>query len=436
MARMSMAFLVSTMILTCSAQLWTSGYPKLEFGPQMMSADAIFPQRFGSAVPRGGIPQDLIFRFKINNSGSANTIMENGARLSIKLSEFSGGDNTMWVNGSALISGYMVTASSQALTPADLFPQTGLLAQWESFSKTLTINFKRMVPAEEYAVVLSAMSFVKGLGPIPPPCLEKDAPIFLSEAVSAGVEMTGLLSRFGSVSSVGCFGKQSEARLGVANNSFVVAHIGQDSASNGAGMTQTLTVTIATNLDLSSIPGSIRSTITISGLVNSQTPDASDLQVFRKTGQALSIDGKFREPSQSAANTASWIQKTGTLKLTLNDGEIMPAGVPLIFSFKVCVCAHLLSCPYGQCERRCYAHALSQAFVTSIASSHSGIGHRMEFLHVFHVLSDHVPAFSYIMCHLCCVLAASTAQHRVAHFKRIHRSCDRLKCCDPKVSDE
>ncbi len=339
MARL--AFLVSSIILTCSAQTWTSGFPKLQFGPQMMSADAVFPQRFGSAVPRGGIPQDLIFRFKLNNAGSVNT-MEKGARFSIKLSEFSGGDNTLWVNGSTLISGYMVTVS-QTLTPADLFPQTGFLAQWESFSKTLTINLKRVIPAEEYAVVLSAMSFVKGLGPIPPPCLEKDAPIFLSEAVSGGAEMPGLLSPFGSVSAIGCFGKQTEAPLGVANNSFVVARIGQDGASNGVGMMQTLTVTMATNLDLSSIPGSIRSTITISGLVNSQTPDASDLQVFRKTGQALSVDGKFREPSQSAANTASWIQKTGTLKLTLNDGEILPAGVPLIFSFKVCLCNFILS---------------------------------------------------------------------------------------------
>jgi hypothetical protein len=329
------AIFLATVFSACSGQSWSPGFPKLHFGSQMMSADSVFPESFGSTLPRGGIPQDLIFRFKLNNSAAVNTVA-NGARFSIKLSEFTGGDNTIWVNGSSLIAGYVVSSETQSLSPATLFPSSGYLAQWESFSKTLKINLKSMAAGQEYVVILSAISFTRGLGPIPPPCLEKDAPLFVSEALSSDVEMMALSTRFGSVSAIGCFGKEVEARLGVTNNSFLLAQIGQDASSNSAGNMQTLTVTIATNLDLSSIVGSIRSTITISGLLNSQSPDASDLQIMRKSGQYLSTDGKFREPSQAASNTASWTQKTGILKLTLNDGEILPAGVPLVFSFQVC----------------------------------------------------------------------------------------------------
>lgn len=245
-----------------SATVWAEGYPKLHFGSQLLSGSEVFPQRFGGMPSKGGIAQDLILR--LNSSRHLSD-----PSFTVALSGFGGGDNS-WSLNSTSIACYTVRSDGAILPQDDCF--RGLAAQWEHVPGSLTINLKQMTVATDYAIKISALSISGGKGPLPPSCLRKDSPIYISHASSGDQQLpkvrlvlvnilrstfsqennppshlfSQMLGSMASVAPIGCArgAEMQVLSMGVAKNDFLVASIGQNDAINSIGGLQTFTVTL------------------------------------------------------------------------------------------------------------------------------------------------------------------------------------------------
>lgn len=176
---MGLFIALGSLCTIASAQSWTAGYPKLHFGSQLLSAASVFPDNFGTSPPKGGVAQDLIFRFS-----SSQALGETA--FTINLGGFGGGDNT-WTTGSGDIRCYKVGADGAISAQDSCFTALGnVAAKWESSTTSLSINLRQMSLAVDYAIVLSALSLHDGKGPLPPSCLQRDALLFVAQASSGG----------------------------------------------------------------------------------------------------------------------------------------------------------------------------------------------------------------------------------------------------------
>jgi hypothetical protein len=104
-----------------------------------------------------------------------------------------------------------------------------------------------------------------------------------------------------------------EALLIYPSATFTVKNIGQARSTPGA--TNTITVTFKPQFALT---GAKKSTITISGLKGSMTPD--------KPIKLLDSDSKFN-------SVAAWDSKAGKLVLTVAPGQVVPANSPTTIAF-------------------------------------------------------------------------------------------------------
>lgn len=319
----------------CTARAnWEDNYPKLQFGSQALSPNLNFPDDFGAYPPNGRHPHQLIFRFKVK-AGADATVFAQATEMQIHLPDFAGGDNT-WSKNDEIKFHSDAKVSNGVIQASGHFNE----ARWVASTSTLTIKLDNFADANadirdsEYILVLNAGSFVHGGGPMTPTCLALGAPIYISKFLSGAVENADFRSRFGKVAAIGCFGER-KAAFGIEENAWIVKSIGQDPQRSGLGIETTLTVTLASKLDLSSVSSaadSIQTTIQLTGLTGSGTEDEK-IAILEHPSRFSSIDGKFSADGMS--NFGEWERDEGRLTLTITDDETLPAGIPFVFQFKL-----------------------------------------------------------------------------------------------------
>jgi hypothetical protein len=325
---------LAAIVSRTSAQSWAAGYPKLQFGAAALSDTVSFPELLGAAVPQGGLPQDVILRFKASDDASAAHFTAGRVSIELQLSSFSGGDNA-WSRASASVKLIQISAGGILSPISDRLASGEAAVTWRAAASTLTVMLEVVEANEikdsELALVLAASSFVQGKGPIAPRCLERDAPLYVKQFMSGATVVAGFHGVFKLVAPIGCFGN-AERPFNVASNSWVAKRIGQSAFKNGVGMDVTITVTLASSLDFYSVTEQVKSEIHISGLLGSQTSDTNALPIDVHGTQFFSARDLF---STNADNEGNWKQDTGTLILPLKDGRMLPASVPFVFSFKL-----------------------------------------------------------------------------------------------------
>ena len=337
--------------LDAQSQSWADNYPKLLCGAAGSSPDPTFKIP-GSGIPTGEARQDFIIRFKVRDAESATYFTQESVTIDLQLSSFMGGDN-VWSKTSPDLRAVFVDASGAVSSAMDWSSAMDISITWKARTSTLTLMFRKLAPPSqiaesELAIVLAAPSFSQGGGPIAPRCLDRDAPIFVSEFLSGTSKVPGFLGRISSVAPVGCFGRAPKP-FGVMAPSWGLKRIGQIAEKNGVGMVTTITVTLASNVDIYSVTASVKSEVVISGLTGSLTPDSNTLQIAAhisctrgsidycplKTDVFSAFD-LFQSPvDQAGSNTGIWKQQPGTLTLTIKDDRAVPAGIPFVFSFSL-----------------------------------------------------------------------------------------------------
>lgn len=325
-----------------NAQEWAEGYPKLQFGSLGLSAPLPFPAPAGSGIPTGESPMDVLIRFKAKDATSAASFTRGMVSIQLQLSGFMGGDNS-WSKTSPGLSAAFIDSAGVLSSASIRLNVTGDAVAWTATTSTLTVNMEKLIATEiidsEIAIVLAASSFIGGKGPIAPRCVARDTPLYVKKFLSAKTEVAELHTGFVSVAPIGCFG-DVKVPFGVTASSWEMKKIGQSSTRNGVGMEETISVTLASRLDIFSVTTSVKSELVISGLLGTQTSDSNVLpiDVQQVTDHFSALDLFQSPPSTGLANTlntGNWKQETGTLTLTIKDGRMLPLGVPFVFSFKL-----------------------------------------------------------------------------------------------------
>jgi len=343
---MTLLALVCLGIGGASAQSWAAGYPKLEFGAAALSTSLSFPAPLGSWTPIGDAAQDIIIRFK---AGHDNASVEkftvktpDQVTIHLQLSSFIGGDNT-WHSPGSDLNALLVSADGVVSSASARLFTDGAAVTWKASSGELTVVMadirREDIADSEIVVVLAASSFIGGKGPIAPRCLERNAPLYVKQFSSGPNSVPELCRGFQSVAPIGCFG-DATVPFDVSPNSWHTKRIGQSANVNGFGMEVTITVTLASRLDIYSVTASVKSEITISGLLGSQTSDNNALQIDVESTQFFSTLDLFESATEMAGiegtlDTGRWKQQTGTLTLAIKDGGMLPAGVPFVLSFDI-----------------------------------------------------------------------------------------------------
>lgn len=113
----------------------------------------------------------------------------------------------------------------------------------------------------------------------------------------------------------------SHGPLLIQAGAFLTANIGQSSPFPSV-TSNVITITINSNVAMSSV-GSASATLTITGLLNSETTDTSSLAISGSPF-ATAVGGK-----------AAWVKATGTLTLTVVSGQSLSGNTDYIFSFSL-----------------------------------------------------------------------------------------------------
>lgn len=322
---------LAAFLMHADAQSWARGYPKLQFGAAALSDAASFPALLGAAVPSGGLPQDVILRFKVGDDASAAHFTTGKTTIQLQLSSFAGGDNA-WSKTSTSVK-LIQESGSGVLSSSSRLAAGGTAVTWTAATSTLTVTLEDVEAIEikdsELALVLAASSFVQGKGPIAPRCLKRNSPLYVKQFMTGSTVVSGFHGVFQFVAPIGCFGEVEEP-FGVVSNSWSTKKIGQSASRNGVGMDMTLTVTLASSLDFYSVTAEVKSEITISGLLGSQTSDTNALPIQVQGAQFFNARDLF---GTDADNQGKWRQETGTLVLSIKTGRMLPAGIPFVFAF-------------------------------------------------------------------------------------------------------
>jgi hypothetical protein len=184
-------------------------------------------------------------------------------------------------------------------------PCTRERGMWNAISRKLYLNLLSEINA--FQNVKLKFKFNNAI-------IGQDSPVLQIEFNSEAVDMRSLAipaSRFDAPSDV--VGTDNVALHIYRSASFTVKTIVQSSSSPGG--TTTITVSFQPQFALT---GSKRSTITISGLIGSVTPDA--------TIMLLDADALFNA-------TAKWAAKTGTLLLSVAPGQTVPCTSTTVVKF-------------------------------------------------------------------------------------------------------
>jgi hypothetical protein len=233
-----------------------------------------------------------------------------GSRLSIIISGLEGVDGV--ANGSVAIQGAdagnfsscQVHASNCSLTNSTLHETHNSEGIWNEGSKALELRVANILTKDKQVEI--QFKFTNALvGQDPPQIMIGMTSNYEQFDIAPAVAHPPAIYR----------GTDQEALLIYPSVNFTVKAIGQARSTPGA--TNTITATFQPQFALT---GAKNSTITISGLKGSMTPD--------KPIKLLDSDSKFN-------SVAAWDSKAGKLVLTVAPGQVVPAGSETTIKFEL-----------------------------------------------------------------------------------------------------